>query len=481
MASSWISRSLAVDGDNMEVLANHGETIYRSSKHHQTAQRVFERMLKQDKDDPRPQLALANLYFDAATHGDQGSREGHLKNCYKFFHTVLTRDSKNVHAANGLGMVFTEKRLFDCAREVFQQARESSMLNDDMSTNLAHIHALQLRYVEAEHAYQATFKSITKTGRQVEPGTLSRLCESMAFAQYKHGFHEDSLRSMLRGLHQEPNHMCLKMWYNIAVVRNELATSIMQKRGPKTTTTVNDATNELRQAENIFHYLAAQSGSVAKAAGYSRDKAAHNERHCIDEKDNFAHHLEVAREEEDRKLKQRRKQEEEHQERVRFKEEEKQRALEAAEQAKRDRQKAAEDRAKRLEEIKEKWDAIPAASSKKEKKSKAAGDSGDQMPVDSDDDDGLGFLDNVLTSGSGPKAHITSEDADLFGDDDNGDDDDDDIFGDRAPSKKRKVIDDGDSDGAGVVSDDVNALAKRSKQEEGQAQAQEEDEDDLFN
>ena len=469
-ASTWIARSLAVDADNMEALSTHGDMVYRSGKL-EHAKRIYERMLKHDKDDPRPQVSLGNLYFhasnDFAKRDDQVNRDTHLKTCYKFFHTVLTRDSKNVHAANGLGMVFTEKRLFDCAREVFQQARESSMLNDDMSTNLAHIHALQQRYVEAEHAYQANFKSITKTGRQVEPGTLSTLCESMAFAQYKHNCHEDSLKSMLRGLHQEPNHMCLKTWYNIAVVRNELATSMMLNRGPKSTKVVSDATNELRQAEKIFHYLAAQSSAVAKASGYSKEQAVRNEKHCIKEKDNFAQHLEVARDDEARKLKLQRKQEEEHQERLQLKEEEKQRALEAAEQAKRDRQKAAEDRAKRLEEIKEKWEAVPAAASKKGKKSKTVGDSDDQMPVDSDDDDGLGFLDNVsLTSGS--KTHLASEDADLFGDD--GDVDDDDIFGD-APSKKRKVID--DAEDGGEVNDDVDALAKRAKQEE--------DGDDLFN
>ena len=458
-AYSWIARALAVDGDNMEILASHGDMNYRLANH-ELAKKIYEKMLKHDKDDPRPQVSLGNLYFHAFVEGSKRSDPNHeyaayLKNCYKFYHTVLTKDSKNVFSANGLGMVFAVKEEYDCAREVFQQARESNMLNDDISTNLAHIHSLQKRYAEAEHAYQANLKSISKNCRQFETGALNTLCESLAFAQFKHNCHDDSLRSLLRGIHQEPNSNCLRTWYNIAVVRLALATSIMSKKGQKSAMNVMDATNELRLAQNLFNFLANQS--QGKAMPYVGKNASKHEKKCMELSETFKEHLEVAHKDEERRQIERKKQEEEHQERLKLKEEEKQKALLAAEQAKRDKQKAAEDRAKRLEEIKEKWVAIPAASmtSKKEKKGRTVGDSDEdntqQIPMDSDDDDDLAFLNDISDSS---KAQVTSEEADLFGDDD-------DIFSDVPSNKNKRKAGDNESGDNGDVSP-----IKRGRQDE---------------
>lgn len=107
-----------------------------------------------------------------------------------------------------------------------------------------------------------------------------------------------------------------------------------------------------------------------------------------------------------------------------------------AEQAKREKEKAAEDRSKRLEELKEKWVAIPQSNTgKKDKKGTNASSADDAMEPE-EDDDGLAFLDDI-SSNVKPK----NDTDDLFGDGDS-DDGAEDIFGSVVAAKKRKLVED---------------------------------------
>jgi hypothetical protein len=69
-----------------------------------------------------------------------------LHDSMKFYYSVLSDEgSKNVYAANGLGMICAEKGLFDSAREIVSKAQEANMREDeDINTNLAHIYLLQV-------------------------------------------------------------------------------------------------------------------------------------------------------------------------------------------------------------------------------------------------------------------------------------------------------------------------------------------------
>lgn len=54
--------------------------------------------------------------------------ERYIKDSYKFFHHVLTKDPKNVYAANGLGIVCAEKGEFDVAREIISRVGSSACM-----------------------------------------------------------------------------------------------------------------------------------------------------------------------------------------------------------------------------------------------------------------------------------------------------------------------------------------------------------------
>lgn len=68
--------------------------------------------------------------------------------------------------------------------------------------------------LDAERLYQATNRNLARTARSVDKSAY--LNECTAYAQYRHGRHEEAIRSLLRAIHLNPTH--LRFWYNIAYV-----------------------------------------------------------------------------------------------------------------------------------------------------------------------------------------------------------------------------------------------------------------------
>jgi hypothetical protein len=146
-AVQWLKRGDAISPNNMDIQSCLGDIHYSASDYqttgtivgsilqkvcicHSCAPRsaaalrncitaVFLLSLRitQSKD-PRSHLVMGNMHramAPAATH------EAQIKMSYKFFHPVLTMDFKCPYGANGLGIVFAEKQLFDTARDVFSR------------------------------------------------------------------------------------------------------------------------------------------------------------------------------------------------------------------------------------------------------------------------------------------------------------------------------------------------------------------------
>jgi hypothetical protein len=127
--------------------------------------------------------------------------------------------------------------------------------------------------------YLANLKSLSRSTRQVDVGSFASIYEALALSQFKDGHHADALRSLLRGIHQEPSINVLRTWYNVAVVRFALSTSVMaSKTGNKSVATVQRVTDELHLARDLFHFLSLQS---SKGQGFDAKLAAKNEAECI--------------------------------------------------------------------------------------------------------------------------------------------------------------------------------------------------------
>lgn len=192
-----------------------------------------------------------------------------------------------MYAANGLGMVCAEKGELDVAREIISRARESSMpLSEDICSNLAHVHLAQGRLIDAEHLYQAALKtlprSLSSSGGSAakHADKIVAAYECMAFAQLRNGRHTDALHSLLRGLHNDPS--CLRGWYNVAVVRADLATTASKKKLDKVDD-IQDASQHLQLAKKLFNFLGTGGSQLAqgqKGAQYSSSMAARKEVIC---------------------------------------------------------------------------------------------------------------------------------------------------------------------------------------------------------
>jgi RNA polymerase-associated protein CTR9 len=102
-------------------------------------------------------LSLGNIYF--ANLNLPGRYVKHLQYAADYYKRILTRDTENAYAANGLGTVLAEKAELFKAKEVFNRVREVSGDSiADAHLNLGHIYLAQKRHPEALQMYQSYLK-----------------------------------------------------------------------------------------------------------------------------------------------------------------------------------------------------------------------------------------------------------------------------------------------------------------------------------
>ncbi len=76
--------------------------------------------------DARSHVAMGNL---ALSNLSSNSFEAKVKSSYKFYYHALDTDKKNVYAANGLGIIFAEKKLLNVAKDVFSRVSSINTQN----------------------------------------------------------------------------------------------------------------------------------------------------------------------------------------------------------------------------------------------------------------------------------------------------------------------------------------------------------------
>lgn len=436
-AKLWIDRSIIVNEASGDALITLGD-MYQRENSFKEAKKVLDELVAHDKKDPRPMLAIGNLYHQIYA---QSREEKDLNLTYKYYHTVLQKDKSNAYAATGLGVYCAEKGEYEPARQMLTRVREAGLsASDDINNDLAHVNLIQGRITEAEHLYLSTLKTVIQRQRRPQRGLVTSTFEAMAMAQYKSGRHEEALRSLLRSLHQEPSASgALRVWYNIAVVRAANATSLMSRNGRKSVKSINNARRELSAAQDLFTYLSTQKVSSAdKSKYYSSSSAARHGKNCDKTLGAFEDQLQRAEQEEAVRREERKRQDEEHQERMRRKHEEKEREVEAAEAAKLEAKMKAQEKKKELEALRETWAAAPVKeprqTGKGRKKKGALSQFDDILPPTKtfdDSDDELDQVGGALTTSSKGAKDDPANDSDS----------DDSLFG-SSGSKKRKVDED---------------------------------------
>ena len=478
-AIKWIRRVLQIDSNHPDALTILGDLYYREKKYAE-ANLVYTDLRESYEKDPRPMVSLGNIHFASKDGG---------KNAYKFYHAVLKSEPANVFACNGLGMVCVEKNEFGVAREIFSRARETNInSSDDVTTNLAHVNMIEGRMAEAEHFYQIHLKSKIKAIHQPPSGEYASTYECMAFAQFKNGRHEEAIRSLLRGLHQEPwgksENGEYRFEYNIAYVRAQLATQLFKRGSNSSSKLIRNAISELKIAGETFRFLSELPESKQKdiAPEQLQKFLSTYEKSILD----YENELVLVEEAEVNRESRMTGQREELQERQRRKQEEKEIELEKENMKKIEQNKVLAEKQKKLKELNEKWvgEKISTNTGPKKGASKKKG----MERVDSDDDllASSGIANGVYASDSddmdggllSKKSKSSGKDnKDLFGESDS--DTDDEIFS--SKRKKAAVIANDDDE------DDDAGNAKRSKPEEAEGDSaapvntnDDDDDEDIF-
>lgn len=137
---------------------------------------------------------------------------------------------------------------------------------------------MQNRLVDAERLYEVTLKNLSMSNRGNKAAYLH---QCISFAQFKHHRYRDSIPSLLRSIHLQPNH--LRDWYNVAIVSELSATSTIadgDKRSKAVLVVdILQAKKELIFAKSVFHSLG-RINSNQKLLNYDKKSALNHEILC---------------------------------------------------------------------------------------------------------------------------------------------------------------------------------------------------------
>lgn len=220
----------------------------------------------------------------------------------------------------------------------------------DICTNLAHVYVLQNRSVEAERLYQATIRTLSRSGRSFsdKPAALN---ECVSFVQFKSGRFKEAAHSILRAIHLNPTN--LRFWYNAAFVGQGLGNYVLNRQG-STASAIEDAKLTLQVAKKVFKHLSAMQhqGTVKP---YDRKFASTNSSGCSVKLQTLEQMLNSARARELAEETEKRRRDESHHELLKSRTELKAKEASALEQEKLAKQQAAEEKERKLQELREKW------------------------------------------------------------------------------------------------------------------------------
>ncbi|CAB9509292.1 associated protein CTR9 homolog [Seminavis robusta] len=155
--AEWLKIAATTAPGNPEVLTLIGN-LHLSLCDWQPAQNVFDGLLakKVPNVEAYAMLSLGNIYFNNLDSPKRYAK--HLQYASDYYKRILSKDSSNAYAANGLGAVLAEKGELFKAKEVFNRVREVQENIADALLNLGHIYLAQKKHPEALQMYRNYMK-----------------------------------------------------------------------------------------------------------------------------------------------------------------------------------------------------------------------------------------------------------------------------------------------------------------------------------
>lgn len=460
--AGWLKIAAKTAPGNPEVLTLIGN-LHLSLCDWAPAQQIFDGLLakKIPNVEAYSMLSLGNIYF--ANLATPMKYEKYLKYSADYYKRILTKDTANAYAANGLGTVLAENAELFKAKEVFNRVREvSGDTIADAHLNLGHIYLAQKRHPEALQMYQSYLK-------RTEDGTAPISSKSrvedkvsvllyIAFAYFdwarqaelfnnqKAAPADDRYKMAMKHLElaiSENTSKTVVLTYNLCMTKLQAANCVLQKLTRnirRTASEVEDALIGLEQSLKTVQEILNKKNDASLKVPIPTSTLNDFLAHCRSNIDSAKSHLEDERkrEEEANELRELQRLQAESQRKQLELEKQLKREEEAKRQEERDLK--AQEKMKKVEDLRADWEsARAAAAEKKAKKGKTAEapDAADALFEDEDgaapstanlfdDSDESDDEEAKTENGEDSKATATQETAkpDLFGDSDSDNDDD---------------------------------------------------------
>ncbi|XP_043475768.1 RNA polymerase-associated protein CTR9 homolog [Leptopilina heterotoma] len=258
-ASDWFKDALRINNEHPDAWSLLGN-LHLAKMEWGPGQKKFERILKNPttSTDAYSLIALGNIWLQTLHQSgkDKDREKRHQDRALAMYKQVLRTDPKNIWAANGIGAVLAHKGCINEARDIFAQVREATADFCDVWLNIAHIYVEQKQYVSAIQMYENCLRKFYKY-HHVE------VLQYLGRAYFKAGKLHEAKMTLLKARKVAPQDTVLL--YNIALVLQRLATSIL-KDEKSTLTTVLQAVHELGLSNKYFQYLASHGDRMETLA-----------------------------------------------------------------------------------------------------------------------------------------------------------------------------------------------------------------------
>lgn len=253
-ASEWFKEALQIDKSNPDIWSLIGN-LHLAKEQLNPAQRQFDHIFQQNKQDTYALVALGNIWLHTLYHTqrDKEKEKRHEQHSLSQYKQVLKIDPRNIWAANGVGCVLAHKGMLNEARDIFAQVREATADFADVWLNIAHILVEQKQYIRAIQMYENCAKKFYK---HTHTELLTYLIRALARANRL----VECRNTLLKLRHVAPDDpVCM---YNLAVVQRRLSKQVMPDE-KSSLRAVQNAIYDLKCAHRIFTWLM-QTGEVAE-------------------------------------------------------------------------------------------------------------------------------------------------------------------------------------------------------------------------
>ncbi|KAL5007726.1 hypothetical protein ScPMuIL_016532 [Solemya velum] len=295
-ASDWFKEALQINQDHPDAWSLIGN-LHLAKHEWGPGQKKFERIIQRPntKDDAYSLIALGNVWLQTLHQPmrDKDKEKRHQDRALAMYKQVLRNDDRNIWGR----CVLAHKGCINEARDVFAQVREATADFCDVWLNIAHIYVEQRQYVAAVQMYENCLKKFFKHHH-------TEVMVYLARANYKCGKLQECKNVLLKARHVSPGDTVLL--YNIALVQQKLATSIL-KDEKSNLKTVLSAVRDLELAHRYFSYLS-HHGDRMK---FDLAQAAAEARQCSDLLSQAQYHVARARKIDEEEKEMRKRQEEE--------------------------------------------------------------------------------------------------------------------------------------------------------------------------